>query len=343
MGQTNLNPNSTLNQAQVNQRKELVSYLIAAYNEEQFIKECIDSCLNQTYPHIEVCVTDDGSRDQTWNVLQKEYKDHPRVVMERFEHNKGKIFAFNSSYEKASGQYFALIGADDVSFKNRIESSYNFLKENQCDLIFAKRFFCDENLLPLKIADSIITPSNIKIERLLFNNFCHGTTLFFNRRIAQKCFPIPDVLLFEDWWLGFISLMYGRVGYLRKPVTKYRQHSRNDLSNIEPADFIKKKKKDFLRHFNYYSCFQEEIQKNQNLNNKKKYLKLIKLNTCYRKAFLEDNFLTRLKHLPSVIRYAALDLVFFLSIPIIFFGNRIFKFKQTGFIRYFVSLKEKSL
>jgi glycosyltransferase involved in cell wall biosynthesis len=313
----------------------LVSFLIAAYNEEQYIIDCIDSCLNQTYPHIQVCVTDDGSTDGTWKILQKTYKDNVRVALDRFEHNKGKVFAFNNSYSNASGRYFALIGADDVAFKDRIDASFRLLKNSQCDAVVGKRLFCDEKLNALNIDDKKIAPRNIHLDRLLFSNFCYGTALFFNHKIAQRCFPIPEILLFEDWWIGFNSLMYGKIAFLDKYVTKYRQHGANDVSDIQGRRIIEQKKKNFSRHSRYYLCFYNEIQKNKSLPNKKQYIKLILLNYYYRKLVLEDRLKNRIKYLPKIIKFAAFNLAFFLSIPLLVFGNRIFNLKKMQIFKHF--------
>lgn len=312
---------------------ELVSFLIAAYNEEQYIAECIDSCLNQTYPNVEVCVTDDGSDDGTWKILQHKYTNNPRVKLDRFEKNRGKVSAFNNSYNNARGKFFALIGADDASFEDRIEASYRFLNEKQYDLIFAKRSFCDENLSPLNIDDKKIAPEFIRMEHLLFSNFCHGPTLFFNRNIAESCFPIPEILLFEDWWIGFNALLYGEIGFLDKYVAKYRQHSANDASNVDGHRIIEQKRKNFVRHAAYYLCFYKNIQNNKLIENKNKYIRLILLNYYYRKIVLEDQLKNRIKYFSRILKFPAFNLPFFLSLPVLIFGIRFFSLKKPAFFK----------
>jgi hypothetical protein len=80
----------------------LVSFLIAAFNEERFVVACVASCLDQTYTPVEVCVTDDGSTDGTWDILQAAFGQDPRVKLARLEENKGKVHAFNRSFEMAN-------------------------------------------------------------------------------------------------------------------------------------------------------------------------------------------------------------------------------------------------
>ena len=314
-------------------KTDLVSFLIAAYNEEQYIVECIDSCLNQTYPRVEVCVTDDGSEDNTWRILQQKYSNNPRVKLDKFEKNRGKVFAFNNSYNKAEGHFFALLGADDASFDDRIESSYRFLNDNQFDLIFAKRSFCDENLVPLDIDDKKIEPRYLRLENLLFSNFCHGPTLFFNRKIAKRCFPIPQMLLFEDWWIGFNAMLYGQTGFFDKYVTKYRQHGANDVSDAKGDRIVEQKKKNYVRHPLYYLCFYNEIIKNHFSGNKQKYIKIILLNYYYRKLVLEDKLVNRLRYLPKILKFPVVNPALFLSIPVLIFGSRLFNLKKLSLFK----------
>lgn len=306
----------------------LVSFIIAAYNEERFIKECLDSCLNQTYPNIEVSVTDDGSTDRTWEILMENFQSNPRVVLNRFDKNRGKIFAFNNSYRHAKGDFISVIGADDVCFPDRVEKSHRFLKENNFDLVFGKKEYCDENLLPINYGQRKVRRKSIRLERILFDNICDGPTLFLNRTIAEKCFPIPENLSFEDWWIGFISILYGKAGFLNRDLVKYRQHGNNDNANIRDSQIIARVKKDFSRHDAYYTCFYTEIEKNTELVNRDKYLKLIRLNSVYRKLFMEDDFSKRLKLFPGLIKNMTPCVPFFAALGLMVFGNGIYNLKK---------------
>ena len=161
----------------------LISFIIAAYNEERFIADCIDSCLAQTYPNIEVCITDDGSTDGTWDILVKNYGNHSNVKLDKFKKNRGKVFAINNSYKNSQGAYIALMGADDVCFENRIENSYHFLRENNCDLVFGKLFYCDEKLSPVNYGQRKIRKNIVTLERVIIDNII-GPTYFIHRNMA---------------------------------------------------------------------------------------------------------------------------------------------------------------
>lgn len=306
----------------------LVSFIIAAYNEERFITDCVDSCLNQTYPNIEVCVTDDGSEDNTWGRLKANYGDNSRVKLARFSQNKGKVEANNASFKMSAGRYIATISGDDAALTERIEISLNFMKEKRANLVFGKRLFCNEDLDPIPFLQRKVNPRIMTLEGILFTNFCYGPTLFFSREIAEKCFPIPEILLFEDWWIGFIAILYGKIDFLDQYVTKYRQHPNNDVSNINETKRIESMKKDFRRHDSYYQCFMETITAAKGLKNKEKLKKLVLLNRCYRHLFLEDSLFRRLRFLSTVVKNATIDPLLLYTFWLLLAGNRIYFVKR---------------
>jgi glycosyltransferase involved in cell wall biosynthesis len=314
-----------------------VSFLIAAYNEEKHIAACVDSCLEQTHPHVEVSVTDDGSTDGTWQILQRRYASNPRVRLARFATNRGKVPAFNRAFANAAGPYYALIGADDVNFTDRAAVSLDFLQASASDLVAARPFFCDADLRPVSFALRDVRPSHFRLERILFDNFCYGGTFLFNRRLARRCFPVPDTLQFEDWWILFNAVLYGRAVYLDRPVMQYRQHGRNTVSGVDDRRLIQRIQKDFKRHFEYYRVFEKEIETTGRLTagEKTRYQNLVRLNAVYRRLFLEDSLVARLTWLPEVIRRRARTPVFLLALAIMLFGNRLYCLKRAVIYKKF--------
>lgn len=91
--------------------KPLVSVIIPCYNKAQYLAQTIDSALNQTYPEIEVIVINDGSLDNTLEVLQA-YSENPRVKIIDQE-NQGVSKARNAGIALAQGEYFQFVDADD--------------------------------------------------------------------------------------------------------------------------------------------------------------------------------------------------------------------------------------
>ena len=97
----------------------LISVLMPVYNGQQYLAEAIESILNQTYKHFELLLLDDGSSDNSAQIITC-FKDS-RIVYIKNETNKGLIFTLNRGIGSAKGTYIARMDADDVSVANRFE------------------------------------------------------------------------------------------------------------------------------------------------------------------------------------------------------------------------------
>jgi len=110
----------------------LISIIIPAYNAVKYIEETINSCLNQTYQHIEIIVQDDRSTDGTWELANQLYATNSKVKLYRNEKNLGIGDNWNAAYDKVSGVYVIIFNADDLispdlitSFLKRFEANHS--------------------------------------------------------------------------------------------------------------------------------------------------------------------------------------------------------------------------
>ncbi|WP_272023352.1 glycosyltransferase family 2 protein [Olleya namhaensis] len=108
--------------------KVLISVVLPVYNVEPYIKECIDSILNQTIQDFEVIVIDDCSTDSTVAVVES-YNDD-RISIIKKEKNKGLIDSLNLGFRLAKGKYIARVDGDDINVLNRFEKQLLFLESN---------------------------------------------------------------------------------------------------------------------------------------------------------------------------------------------------------------------
>lgn len=107
--------------------KPIVSVVIPAYNAERFIRRSLESVLRQTYSHIEILVSDDGSTDGTANVV-KSYED-PRVHYS-YQPNRGQGPARNAGIRQAKGDYVTFLDADDFYLPTKVERQVEFLQQH---------------------------------------------------------------------------------------------------------------------------------------------------------------------------------------------------------------------
>lgn len=108
----------------------LVSVLISVYNEEKWIKKSLNSILNQTYKRLEIIIINDGSTDNTLNILKKIKKKDKRIKIFN-QKNKGLTKSLNIGIKYCKGKYIARMDADEISFKNRIKKQVLFLEKNK--------------------------------------------------------------------------------------------------------------------------------------------------------------------------------------------------------------------
>ena len=121
-----------------------VSIGIPSYNHEKYISDTITSILNQTFQNFEIIITDDGSSDNTVEVI-KNFSD-PRIKLFVFEENQGACKAINNCIINSKGEYFAIISSDDVWEHNKLEKQIKFLDENpQIPVVFTKVKIIDED------------------------------------------------------------------------------------------------------------------------------------------------------------------------------------------------------
>lgn len=109
--------------------KPLVSIILPAYNSAKYLSLTIESLLNQTYTNFELLIIDDGSTDNTSQIIDS-YKDS-RIKHIKNDGNKGLIYTLNKGIELANGEFIARIDADDICLPKRLEKQVQFLEENK--------------------------------------------------------------------------------------------------------------------------------------------------------------------------------------------------------------------
>lgn len=106
-----------------------VSIIMPVYNGEMYLGEAIESILNQTYTNFEYLIINDGSTDNSLDIIDKYARKDKRIVAISRE-NKGLVASLNEGIALAKGKYIARMDADDISLPNRIEQELRYLEEN---------------------------------------------------------------------------------------------------------------------------------------------------------------------------------------------------------------------
>ena len=205
-----------------------ISVAMTTYNGGEFLKKQLDSILNQTLKVDEIIVCDDGSTDSTIQYLEDYAK---KVNLKYFlnESNLGFVYNFEKAISLCIGEYIILADQDDIWYPEKVEALVNAIGDNylihsDCDLI-------DE-------ADTVFIKNfkgEIKTHReaedFLFNNVVTGCTAMIHRELVAKVTPFPAGLSYHDWYLAIHAAYLGKITYLAKSLTGYRQHTLQDTGS----------------------------------------------------------------------------------------------------------------
>jgi len=118
--------------------KPLISIIITLYNYEQFVAECILSCIEQNYPNFEILVIDDCSTDRSYEVAEK---FHRHIRLFKSDKNRGYSHCKNIGIREAKGEYIVHLDADDLLTPHSLEIRYEYFKKNpKIDMIHGRAF-----------------------------------------------------------------------------------------------------------------------------------------------------------------------------------------------------------
>lgn len=107
-----------------------VSVLMPAYNSEEYIGEAIESILNQTFTDFEFIIINDGSTDNTVNIIRKYAKQDKRIKFINHKNNRGVAYIRNELLDNAIGEYGTFFDSDDISLPKRLQTQVDFLNNN---------------------------------------------------------------------------------------------------------------------------------------------------------------------------------------------------------------------
>ncbi len=215
-----------------------VSILLSTYNGGEYLKEQLDSLFAQTYKNFEIIVRDDGSRDNTLEVL-KSYDIKLIDTTQNLGAKESFAKLLNHAVVNSASNYFMFCDQDDVWEMDKIEKTLakmqeleNLYSSEMPILVHTDLKVVDEHLNVL--SDSMweyehVLPQYNSLNRLLIQNTITGCTTMINRKLAQKCLYIPNEAIMHDWWIGLVASYFGEIGYLETSTIKYRQHDNNAI------------------------------------------------------------------------------------------------------------------
>lgn len=174
---------------------EKVSIVLPCYNHGEFVGDAIKSVLEQSYSNFELFIFDNGSIDDSWEVIRK--VDDSRVKKIRFEQND-LLEVKKQFINMASGRYFAIMHSDDIWMREKLEKQMNFFKEHpNARVCFTWSSYVDEQLNPIDEFDEFFAEYN-KSEREWWD-------AFFNRANHLSC---PSFVCEREIYIKYFGKLY---------------------------------------------------------------------------------------------------------------------------------------
>ncbi|MDF2448109.1 MAG: hypothetical protein K0R26_613 [Bacteroidota bacterium] len=225
-----------------------VSVVMSVYNGGAYLKEAIESVLNQSFSDFEFIIINDGSVDNSLSII-KEYSD-PRIVLINNETNKGLIYSLNRGITQAKGEFIARMDADDICLKDRLDLQVSeFLNHPDAVVVGSDYFLLNDGK---SVSVKNINDSDYQKAVLIFAPcFCHPTVMIRNLFKEKGIMYHPDFIHAEDYKLWTDLYNLGSYLNVSKPLLKYRHHpsqisNRNNESQLSVSWRIRKEYLDRL-------------------------------------------------------------------------------------------------
>ena len=208
-----------------------VSVIIPTYNCAHYLEQAIESAMNQTYRDLEIIVLDDGSTDDTTQVVRK-YEASIRYIR---QDNRGLPAARNHAIESSSGELIALLDADDWWEPTKLAEQVSILVEDpELCLVYSdlEVVFDDGSIIPSFLSSRPLAASGYVFDQLLQSGFIIPSTVLLRRIYLEQAGMFDESMRSHediDLWLRMCQRW--RVAFVRKPLTHRRQGSANMTSN----------------------------------------------------------------------------------------------------------------
>ena len=232
-----------------------IAVLLATYNGERFIREQLDSLLDQTLQDFTCYVHDDGSTDATVDIAQGYAARHPdKVVLMEYPATGSAKSNFVSMLVRTTESYIMFCDQDDVWNREKIAKSIQRMEQEEAIrgniplVVYSDLVIVDQSLkvmAPSYMEYKKRKPDSVGIQTILISDIVSGCTMLMNRVAVDKALECIDVtrIPMHDLWIAAVTFIYGNLLYIDEPLILYRQHSSNVMGVRKRTmwDVIKKR------------------------------------------------------------------------------------------------------
>ncbi|MGU9099119.1 glycosyltransferase family 2 protein [Clostridium perfringens] len=244
-----------------------VSVLIPVYNTEKYLRKCLKSVINQTLKEIEIIVTNDGSTDESENIVKEFMKIDNRIVYSK-QNNSGLGATRNNGIKLANGEYIAFLDSDDWVDRDFYEIMYTKAKKNNYDLVVSS-YIKEIN------TNSILVNNKSDNKMQYLNNVLSGNEAGFSwNKLYRRELIIKNNLKFplrgyfenvEDQYFTIRSVYYSNdIGFIDNSNIHYR-YNENSIVNKYQKGLLNDREKLYIENlklFNNEKIYMDMIEEN---------------------------------------------------------------------------------
>lgn len=200
-----------------------ISIIMGVYNNQVTLRGAVDSVLAQTYSNFELIMCDDGSKDQSWVLMQELASNDGRIVILKNEKNLGHPATLNKCINHSRGEFIARMDGDDVCLPNRLEAQLNYLLANHdVGVVGSAAYLADNDMNVWGLSKTKKQPT--KLDWALGSCLYHSSVMMRKALLVQCGKYNPNALFLEDYelWMRMVSLGV-RIENLEIPLLKYKR------------------------------------------------------------------------------------------------------------------------
>lgn len=228
----------------------MVDILLATYNGEKYIDEQLKSIINQSYKNWKLYIRDDGSKDNTCDIVEAYVNNYPDKIIFVKDNKKalGAKLNFGELMKLSKNEYCMFADQDDVWMDNKVSKTLEAMKKMESMhsnitpiLVHTDVTVVDEKLKILN--DSFFSFQNIdpkrnSLKHLILSNTVTGCTMMLNRALMDKIEYIPKECRMHDWWISLTASAIGKIYTINESTMLYRQHENNTCGVQKHSDEV---------------------------------------------------------------------------------------------------------
>jgi len=221
----------------------MVSVILVNHNYGTYIRDAIESVLNQTTKDFELIIVDGASTDDSRKIIMSYVERFPEFITAVFKPTSGQAAAFNVGFQLSKGEILAFLDADDYFYQNKIQRIIELHKEYDFIGHARKIITTSGNVLDVFAAmdDYESRPLLLKKYGYIYTYNLIASCISLKRELAKKIFPMPEgnYITFADCYVKVMAQYFSNLKYVNEAMTFYRLHEDQKTKSFDDNEALR--------------------------------------------------------------------------------------------------------